>query len=176
VTGVQTCALPIFTAAAENSGAGRTNGYNTPQVNITVEGYQSAKTVGNFSTAHYKRKPGIYRNLTPTSTSGAGSNATFDVEVDNNGAVVSVAVTKKSLGGQMGGLGYAVNETITLADALIGAGGAPDFTFDVTAIGTWGALQIEIARDQKRGMQTHNGKIITNLNYLVEKTTLLLMY
>lgn len=142
-----------ITAAAENSGAGRTNGYNTPQVNITVEGYQSAKTVGNFSTAHYKRKPGIYRNLTPTSTSGAGSNATFDVEVDNNGAVVSVAVTKKSLGGQMGGLGYAVNETITLADALIGAGGAPDFTFDVTAIGTWGALQIEIARDQKRGMQ-----------------------
>ena len=35
----------------------------------------------------------------------------------------------------MGGLGYAVNETITMADALLGAGGAPDFTFDV--ISNW---------------------------------------
>ena len=141
------------TAAAENSGAGRTGGYNPPQVHITCEGYQSVSSVGNFSTAHYKRTPGVYRNLTQSSTSGAGSNATFDIEVDNNGAVIRVEVTKKSLGGQMGGLGYAVNETITMGDSLLGAGGAPDFTFDVLTIGTWGALRIEVARDQKRGMQ-----------------------
>ncbi len=142
-----------ITAAAENSNAGRTGGFNPPMVNVTVEGYQSVKSVGNFSSAHYKRKPGIYRNLTQSSTSGAGSNANFDIEVDNNGAVIRVEVTKKSLGGQMGGLGYAQNETITIGDALLGSGGAPDFTFDVLTIGTWGALSIEIARDQKRGMQ-----------------------
>ena len=142
-----------ITAAAENSNAGRTGGYNPPMVNVTVEGYQSVKSVGNFSTAHYKRKPGVYRNLTQSSTSGAGSNANFDIEVDNNGKVIRVEVTKKSLGGQMGGLGYAQNETITIGDSLLGSGGAPDFTFDVLTIGTWGALNIEIARDQKRGMQ-----------------------
>ena len=49
----------------------------------------------------------------------------------------------------MGGLGYAQNETLTIADSSLGGGGAPDFTFDVLTIGTWGALNIEIARDQK---------------------------
>ena len=117
--------------------------------NVTVEGYQSVKSVGNFGSAHYKRKPGVYKNLTQSATSGAGSNANFDIIVDEFGAVTSVTVTKKNLGGQMGGLGYATNETITIADSSLGSGGAPDFTFDVLTIGTWGALNIEIARDQK---------------------------
>ena len=137
------------TADAENSNAGRTGGHNTPMFNVTVEGYQSVKSVGNFGTAHYKRKPGVYKNLTQSATSGAGSNANFDIIVDEFGAVTSVTVTKKNLGGQMGGLGYAQNETITIADSSLGSGGAPDFTFDVLTIGTWGALNIEIARDQK---------------------------
>ena len=45
--------------------------------NVTVEGYQSVKTVGEFSNKHYLRKLGIYRNITQTSTSGVGSNATL---------------------------------------------------------------------------------------------------
>ena len=137
------------TAEAENSNAGRTGGHNTPMFNVTVEGYQSVKSVGNFGSAHYKRKPGVYKNLTQSATSGAGSNANFDIIVDEFGAVTSVTVTKKNLGGQMGGLGYAQNETLTIADSSLGGGGAPDFTFDVLTIGTWGALNIEIARDQK---------------------------
>ena len=140
------------TAAAENSNAGRTGGYNTPMFNVTVEGYQSVKTVGEFSNKHYLRKPGIYRNITQTSTSGAGSNATFDIIVEEDGSVSSVSVTKKNLGGQMGGLGYATNEIITIADSDLGGGGAPNFTFKVLTIGTWGALQIELATDQKSSM------------------------
>ena len=38
--------------------------------NVTVEGYQSVKSVGNFGSAHYKRKPGVYKNLTQSATSG----------------------------------------------------------------------------------------------------------
>ena len=117
---------------------GRTGGHNTPMFNVTVEGYQSVKSVGNFGSAHYKRKPGVYKNLTQSATSGAGSNANFDIIVDEFGAVTSVTVTKKNLGGQMGGLGYAQNETLTIADSSLGGGGAPDFTFDVLTIGTWG--------------------------------------
>ena len=59
------------TAEAENSNAGRTGGHNTPMFNVTVEGYQSVKSVGNFGSAHYKRKPGVYKNLTQSATSGA---------------------------------------------------------------------------------------------------------
>ena len=44
------------TAELENSN-GRTGGHNTPMFNVTVEGYQSVKSVGNFGSAHYKRKP-----------------------------------------------------------------------------------------------------------------------
>ena len=64
---------------------GRTGGHNTPMFNVTVEGYQSVKSVGNFGSAHYKRKPGVYKNLTQSATSGAGSNANFDIIVDEFG-------------------------------------------------------------------------------------------
>ena len=46
------------TAAAENSGAGRTGGYNTPMFDVEIEGYQSAKTTEITAPAHYKRKKG----------------------------------------------------------------------------------------------------------------------
>ena len=48
------------TAAAENSNAGRTGGYNTPMFNVTVEGYQSVKTV-EFSNKHYLRKKDLQK-------------------------------------------------------------------------------------------------------------------
>ena len=51
----------------------------------------------------------------------------------------------------MGGLGYATNEIITIGDSDLGGGGA-NFTFKVLTIGTWGALQIELATDQKSSM------------------------
>ena len=53
----------------KNSNVGRTGGYNTPMFNVTLEGYQSVKTVGEFSNKHYKRKQEKYKNITQTSTS-----------------------------------------------------------------------------------------------------------
>ena len=48
-----------ITAAAENSNAGRTGGYNPPMFDVEVEGYQSAKTWTIETSAHYKRKKGV---------------------------------------------------------------------------------------------------------------------
>ena len=141
------------TAAAENSGAGRTGGYNTPMFDVEIEGYQSAKTWTVESQPHYKRKKGKYNNATHASSSGAGSNSYWDFEVDQNGAIIKAELTKKNLGGQMGGLGYAVNEELTFADSSVGGGGAPDFVLKITAIGTWGALQIKLAKDDRQGKQ-----------------------
>ena len=50
------------TADAENSGAGRTGGCNPPMFDVTIDGYQSAKTFTITTPAHYKRKKGIYKN------------------------------------------------------------------------------------------------------------------
>ena len=141
------------TADAENSGAGRTGGNNPPMFDVEIEGYQSAKTTEITAPAHYKRKKGKYNNATHTSSSGAGSNSYWDFEVDQDGLVIKAELTKKSLGGQMGGLGYAVNEVLTFADASFGGGGAPDVTLKVTAIGTWGALNITLAKDDRQGRQ-----------------------
>ena len=47
----------INVTAAENSNAARTGGHNTPMFNVTVEGYQSVKSVGNFQTNITKENP-----------------------------------------------------------------------------------------------------------------------
>jgi len=141
------------TAAAENSGAGRTGGYNTPMFDVEIEGYQSAKTWTVESGAHYKRKKGIYKNLTHTSSTGGGGNCYWDFEVDQDGEVIVSTLTKKLLNGQMGGLGYAIDEELTFADAGFGGGGAPDVVLKISAIGTWGALLIKVSPDQRHGRQ-----------------------
>ena len=142
-----------ITAAAENSNAGRTGGYNPPMFDVEVEGYQSAKTWTIETSAHYKRKKGKYNNVTHTSSSGGGSNSYWDFEVDMEGKVTKAVLTKKNLGGDMGGLGYAVNEELTFADSSFGGGGAPDVVLKITAIGTWGALNINLAKDDRQGRQ-----------------------
>ena len=70
--------------------------------------------------------PGTYTGVSQTSTTGSGTGATFDITVDVNGAATIAIPT--------GGRSYIVDETITIADADIGGGGAPDLTFDVSAV------------------------------------------
>ena len=140
------------TADAENSGAGRTGGCNPPMFDVTIDGYQSAKTFTITTKGHYKRKKGRYLNVTHTSTSGAGSNSYWDFEVDQEGNVTAT-ITPKSLGGQQGGLGYAVNEVLTFGDSLFGSGGAPDVSMTINSIGTWGQVNLTLAKDEKKGYQ-----------------------
>ena len=58
-------------------------------------------------------------------TEGNGTGAVFTVTVDSNGA--SVIVTTK-------GSGYAVKDTITIADSQLGNGGGPSLTFNIDTI------------------------------------------
>ena len=58
---------------------------------------------------------GVYTAVPQTSTSGNGTGATFDVQRDNTGAVLSAVITTGSEGSF-----YAVNDTITLAGAAVG--------------------------------------------------------
>ena len=91
---------------------------------------QSLSTVDNVSAAVSGRTAGTY-TISATDYSVApsiGIGAKFSIVVDSSGAA-TITVTA-------GGSGYSVNDTITIADAQLGGGGAAALTFDVAAIGT----------------------------------------
>ena len=86
------------------------------------------KTVGNFGATDAARTPGTYTlGTSDYGTEASGANATFTVVIGTGGTVDSVTVTDD-------GSGFIVNETVTVADAQLGGGGAAALTFDVTAI------------------------------------------
>ena len=82
-----------------------------------------ALTMDTFSGADTSRIANTYTGVTGTS-SGTGTVGTFTIIVDSAGDVTSVTVVT-------GGSGHAVDDTITIADAVLGNGGAVDFTMDV---------------------------------------------
>jgi len=85
-------------------------------------------TFENLGAADALRSLGTYTGVA-SSASGAGSGATFTVVVGAGGAVTSLTVVNE-------GSGYVVGETITIVDAVLGGGGAADFTFDVASLAT----------------------------------------
>ena len=85
-------------------------------------------TVDTVGAADSSRSAGTYNiSTTGVSTDGSGSGATFTIVVDGSGAA-TITVTA-------GGSGYVVDETFTVADAQLGAGGGAALTFDVATIG-----------------------------------------
>jgi len=94
---------------------------------VTVTGAGSHLTMDAFGAADAARTAGTYNGVTGTS-SGTGSVGTFNIVVDGTGLVTSVVV-------ETAGSGHAVNNTITIADSLLGGGGAANFTMDVATIG-----------------------------------------
>ena len=85
-------------------------------------------TIDTISAADGSRTAGTYNvSTTGVSTDGSGSGATFQIVVDGTGAA-TVTVTGA-------GTGYVINETVTVADAQLGAGGAAVLTFDVASVG-----------------------------------------
>ena len=83
----------------------------------TIGAADSSRTAGTYTigTSNY--------SVSPT----GGTNATFSIVVDSNGAA-TVTVTAA-------GSGYSINDTITVADAQLGSGGGAALTFDVASVG-----------------------------------------
>jgi len=99
----------------------------TATATVTIDGAAGEIiTVDTFSAADPLRATGTYPGVTGT-TSGSGTLGTFDITVDGTGAITSVTVVD-------GGNSNAVNDTITIADADLGAGGGADFTMDVATV------------------------------------------
>jgi len=86
-------------------------------------------SVTAISAAESLRLEGIYLiNAGDYTTGASGSDARFIVRVSAAGAA-SVEIIE-------GGTGFIVNETITIPDARLGNGGAPNLTFDAATLGT----------------------------------------
>ena len=83
-------------------------------------------TIDTISAAVAARTTGTYYNVVGASA-GSGTGQSFDITVSDVGAA-TIVINK-------GGTGHAINDTITIADNLLGSGGAAALTFDVATIG-----------------------------------------
>ena len=125
----------ITNVTINNAGTGYTAGNTVTILNANASGI---KTVGNFGATDASRTPGTYTlGTSDYATQASGANATFTVVIGTGGTVDSVTVTDD-------GSGFIADETVTVADAQLGGGGAADLTFDVTAIHGNGAT-VDIA-------------------------------
>jgi len=93
-------------------------------------------TIKNTAAAHPDRTGGLYTNVASTS-SGLGTGATFLAVVANDGTAIVTVTTI--------GSGYAVDDTITIADSALGSGGAPNLTFQVATVYDGSAIVTTVA-------------------------------
>ncbi len=112
-------------------------------------------TVDTVGAADASRTAGTYSLSTSDYTAaGAGSGATFSVVVDGSGDA-TITITSS-------GAGYAVDDTITVADTQLGGGGGAALTFDVATIG---ASAVSVAGSYTKwasGSNTYEGTIYSN--------------
>ena len=99
--------------------------YSNAGVNYTTS-TSALLTITNNSAANSLRTKGTYYNVVGASD-GPGTGQSFDIIVDDQG-LPTVVINK-------GGTGHVVGNIITIADSLLGSGGAPAYTFDVATIG-----------------------------------------
>jgi hypothetical protein len=86
-------------------------------------------------------------------TDAAGTGATFTVVVDGSGAAT---ITVDDAGS-----GFVVDETITIADADLGGGGAADLTFDVATVAT-AAATFAVTASVTTGTLTYQWQVQTS--------------
>ena len=96
-------------------------------------------TITSQSGADGSRTAGTY-NAVAHSVQNSGSGAEFNVVVDGSGAATVTIVN--------GGKGFVNSETITIADSVLGAGGAANLTFDVNTVTTGITVAATAIEDQ----------------------------
>lgn len=96
-------------------------------------------TIASQSGADGSRTAGTYTSVA-YSAQNSGSGATFNVVVDGSGAATVTIVD--------GGKGFVNSETITIADSVLGAGGAANLTFDVNTVTTGITVAATAIEDQ----------------------------
>jgi hypothetical protein len=127
-----TALLKVSLDIGSTAFANGTEFYTTPTLNNANRDLIEAVdgkilTITGQSGADGSRTTGTY-NLVASSSNGSGTTQQFNVVVDGSGAATVTIVD--------GGKGHANGNTITIADSVLGAGGAANLTFNVDTVST----------------------------------------
>jgi hypothetical protein len=135
-----------YNGVASTGGGGST-------YNVIVRPAGGITSVNNIGAADASRTLGTYNGVTGTS-SGSGTVGTFNIQVGGGGSIVSITIATI-------GSANAVSDTITIADANLGGGGAAALTFDVASITTAGDVDINEITIVSAGTGVTAGDTIT---------------
>ena len=130
--------------------------YDTPTLvdaNRTMAEVVSGKVlaIDTVGAANGSRTAGTYSGLSPTG--GSGSGLVVDIVVAASTGAATVTLVN-------GGKNYADGETLTVTDALLGGGGAPNLTFATDGIGAGDGIGATSTTYVKTEDYIHYGKAI----------------
>ena len=130
--------------------------YDTPTLvdaNRTMTEVVSGKVlaIDTVGAANASRTAGTYSGLSPTGGSGSGLKVDIVVAASTGAATVTLV---------NGGKNYADGETLTVTDAHLGGGGAPNLTFATDGIGAGDGIGATSTTYVKTEDYIHYGKAI----------------
>ena len=130
--------------------------YDTPTLvdaNRTMAEVVAGKVlaIDTVSAANASRTAGTYSGLSPTGGSGSGLKVDIVVAASTGAATVTLV---------NGGKNYADGETLTVTDANLGGGGAPNLTFATDGIGAGDGIGATSTTYVKTEDYIHYGKAI----------------
>ena len=130
--------------------------YDTPTLvdaNRTMAEVVAGKVlaIDTVGAANASRTAGTYSGLSPTGGSGSGLKVDIVVAASTGAATVTLV---------NGGKNYADGETLTVTDALLGGGGAPNLTFATDGIGAGDGIGATSTTYVKTEDYIHYGKAI----------------
>ena len=130
--------------------------YDTPTLvdaNRTMAEVVSGKVlaIDTVGAANGSRTAGTYSGLSPTGGSGSGLKVDIVVAASTGAATVTLV---------NGGKNYADGETLTVTDANLGGGGAPNLTFATDGIGAGDGIGATSTTYVKTEDYIHYGKAI----------------
>ena len=130
--------------------------YDTPTLvdaNRTMSEVVSGKVlaIDTVGAANASRTAGTYSGLSPTGGSGSGLKVDIVVAASTGAATVTLI---------NGGKNYADGESLTVTDALLGGGGAPNLTFATDGIGAGDGIGATSTTYVKTEDYIHYGKAI----------------
>ena len=130
--------------------------YDTPTLvdaNRTMAEVVAGKVlaIDTVGAANASRTAGTYSGLSPTGGSGSGLKVDIVVAASTGAATVTLI---------NGGKNYADGETLTVTDALLGGGGAPNLTFATDGIGAGDGIGATTTTYVKDEDYIHYGKAI----------------
>ena len=130
--------------------------YDTPTLvdaNRTMAEVVSGKVlaIDTVGAANASRTAGTYSGLSPTGGSGSGLKVDIVVAASTGAATVTLV---------NGGKNYADGETLTVTDANLGGGGAPNLTFATDGIGAGDGIGATSTTYVKTEDYIHYGKAI----------------